>query len=39
MPLGPQINAAFKRQPKSVRDQLIKNAEKALKKLQDTGNM
>ncbi len=38
-PLAPQINEAFKRQPKFIRDQLIKKAEKGLKRLQDTGNM
>jgi len=38
-PLAPQINKAFKRLPKSSRDQLIKNAEKGLKKLQSSGNM
>ncbi|BFM49949.1 hypothetical protein [Marinomonas sp. THO17] len=38
-PLAPQINKAFKRLPKSSRDQLIKNAEKGLKRLQETGNM
>ena len=38
-PLAPQINAAFKRLPKSARDQLIRNAEKGLKRLQETGNM
>jgi len=38
-PLAPQINAFFKRLPKSARDQLIRNAEKGLKRLQETGNM
>ncbi len=38
-PLAPQINEAFKHQPKFIRDQLIKKAEKGLKRLQDTGNM
>lgn len=38
-PLGPQISQAFKRLPKSAIDQLIKNAEKGLKRLQETGNM
>ncbi|SET59343.1 filamentous hemagglutinin [Pseudomonas sp. NFR09] len=38
-PLAPQINQAFKRLPQSARDQLIRNAEKGLKRLQDTGNM
>ena len=38
-PLAPQINKAFKHLPQSTRDQLIKNAEKGLKKLKDTGNM
>ncbi len=38
-PLAPQINATFKRLPKSARDQLIRNAEKGLKRLQETGNM
>ncbi|WP_312935804.1 hemagglutinin repeat-containing protein, partial [Pseudomonas sp.] len=39
MPLAPQIHQAFKRQPQSVRDQLVRNAEKGLKRLQETGNM
>ena len=38
-PLAPQINTAFKRLPQSARDQLIRNAEKGLKRLQETGNM
>nr|WP_256660500.1 DUF637 domain-containing protein [Pseudomonas sp. GL93] len=38
-PLAPQINAAFKRLPQSARDQLLRNAEKGLKRLQETGNM
>lgn len=38
-PLAPQIDKAFKRLPQSVRDQLIRNAEKGLKRLQETGNM
>ncbi|WP_417440283.1 hemagglutinin repeat-containing protein [Idiomarina sp.] len=38
-PLAPQINKQFKRLPQSSRNQLIKNAEKGLKRLQDTGNM
>lgn len=38
-PLAPQIDRAFKRLPQSARDQLIRNAEKGLKRLQDTGNM
>lgn len=38
-PLAPQINQAFKRLPQSARDQLIRNAEKGLKRLQDTGDM
>jgi RHS repeat-associated protein len=38
-PLAPQIDKAFKHLPKSARDELIKNAEKGLKILQDTGNM
>ncbi|WP_185066944.1 DUF637 domain-containing protein, partial [Pseudomonas frederiksbergensis] len=38
-PLAPQINAAFKRLPQSARDQLVRNAEKGLKRLQETGNM
>ncbi|SFH27432.1 filamentous hemagglutinin N-terminal domain-containing protein [Pseudomonas sp. NFACC45] len=38
-PLAPQINTAFKRLPQSARDQLVKNAEKGLKRLQETGNM
>ncbi|MBI6671448.1 hypothetical protein YA0637_07800 [Pseudomonas syringae] len=38
-PLAPQIDKAFKRLPQSVRDELIRNAEKGLKRLQETGNM
>lgn len=38
-PLAPQIDSAFKRLPQSVRDQLIKNAEKGLAKLKETGNL
>ncbi|KPX27430.1 hypothetical protein ALQ08_03733 [Pseudomonas syringae pv. delphinii] len=38
-PLAPQIDKAFKRLPQSVRDQLIRNAEKGLKRLQETGNI
>ncbi|WP_082555842.1 hemagglutinin repeat-containing protein [Pseudomonas sp. Root329] len=39
LPLAPQINQEFKRLPQSARDQLIKNAEKGLKRLIETGNM
>ena len=38
-PLAPQINTAFKRLPQSARDQLVKNAEKGLKRLQEAGNI
>ncbi len=38
-PLAPQINSQFKRLPKSARDQLIRNAEKGLKRLTETGNL
>lgn len=38
-PLAPQIDKAFKRLPQSVRDELIRTAEKGLKRLQETGNM
>ncbi|WP_280325160.1 hypothetical protein [Pseudomonas sp. BN102] len=38
-PLAPQINSYFKRLPQSVRNELIKNAEKGLERLQKTGNM
>ncbi|WP_053162413.1 RHS repeat protein [Pseudomonas brassicacearum] len=38
-PLAPQIDKAFKRLPQSARDQLIRNAEKGLRRLQETGNM
>ncbi|WP_353089401.1 VENN motif pre-toxin domain-containing protein, partial [Stenotrophomonas sepilia] len=39
LPLAPQIDKAFKRLPQSARDQLVKNAEKGLRRLQETGNM
>ncbi|MDR6696068.1 hemagglutinin repeat-containing protein [Stenotrophomonas sp. 1337] len=39
LPLAPQIDKAFRRLPKSARDQLVRNAEKGLRRLQETGNM
>ncbi|WP_369038399.1 hemagglutinin repeat-containing protein [Stenotrophomonas maltophilia] len=33
LPLAPQIDKAFKRLPQSARDQLVKNAEKGLRRL------
>jgi filamentous hemagglutinin len=39
LPLAPQIDKAFRRLPKSARDQFVRNAEKGLRRLQETGNM
>ncbi|XFC38205.1 hemagglutinin repeat-containing protein [Stenotrophomonas indicatrix] len=39
LPLAPQIDKAFRRLPKSARDQLVRNAEKGLRRLQETGDM